>query len=132
MATPPIRQWGVTPPISTVLPTKDEISANDDLIAELKAQNNFEQPTETEQRCVCIIWKCNCRKADDHGSENKCFSYSSVLQWSLFKLSVARRDFRLLLLKLQEARYSLMEVIDWVFMDQVQQQLYSFWILYPY
>lgn len=52
MATPPVRQWGVTPPISTVLPTKDEISANDDLISELKAQNNFEQPTETEQRCV--------------------------------------------------------------------------------
>ncbi|KAJ5945341.1 hypothetical protein N7516_005509 [Penicillium verrucosum] len=50
MATPPVRQWGVTPPISTVLPTKDELSANDDLIAELKAQNNFELPTETERR----------------------------------------------------------------------------------
>lgn len=54
MATPPVRQWGVTPPISTVLPTKDELSANDDLIAELKAQNNFELPTETERRCVRI------------------------------------------------------------------------------
>jgi poly(A) polymerase Pap1 len=52
MATPPVRQWGVTPPISTVLPTKAEIEANDDLIAELKAQNNFEQPAETERRCV--------------------------------------------------------------------------------
>jgi poly(A) polymerase len=52
MATPPVRQWGVTPPISTVLPTRDEIAANDDLIGELKAQNNFEQPTETEQRSV--------------------------------------------------------------------------------
>ncbi|CAG7983720.1 unnamed protein product [Penicillium salamii] len=50
MATPTVRQWGVTPPISTVLPTKDEIAANDDLIASLKAQNNFEQPTETERR----------------------------------------------------------------------------------
>ncbi|CAG8226164.1 unnamed protein product [Penicillium salamii] len=50
MATPNVRQWGVTPPISTVLPTKDEIAANDDLIASLKAQNNFEQPTETERR----------------------------------------------------------------------------------
>ncbi|KAJ5361971.1 Poly(A) polymerase [Penicillium brevicompactum] len=50
MATPPARQWGVTPPISVVLPTKDEIAANDDLIAELKAQNNFEQPTETDRR----------------------------------------------------------------------------------
>ncbi|KAL4893804.1 Poly(A) polymerase central domain-containing protein [Aspergillus ambiguus] len=50
MATPPVRQWGVTPPISTVLPTSDELAANDDLIAELKLQNNFESPAETEQR----------------------------------------------------------------------------------
>ncbi|GAB1217830.1 hypothetical protein ATERTT37_007073 [Aspergillus terreus] len=42
--------WGVTPPISTVLPTPDELAANDDLIAELKRQNNFESPAETEQR----------------------------------------------------------------------------------
>jgi poly(A) polymerase len=48
----PARQWGVTPPISTVLPTQDELAANDDLIAELKAQNNFEPPSETERRCV--------------------------------------------------------------------------------
>ncbi|KAJ5642197.1 hypothetical protein N7490_006197 [Penicillium lividum] len=46
----PARQWGVTPPISTVLPTKDELVANDDLIAELKAQDNFEPPSETERR----------------------------------------------------------------------------------
>ena len=50
MATPPVRQWGVTPPISTLLPTPDEVKANYDLIAELKAQNNFESPVETEQR----------------------------------------------------------------------------------
>ncbi|KAJ5099878.1 polynucleotide adenylyltransferase [Penicillium argentinense] len=50
MATPPARQWGVTPPISTVLPTQDEVAANDNLIAELKAQNNFELPAETERR----------------------------------------------------------------------------------
>ncbi|KAJ5578647.1 Poly(A) polymerase [Penicillium hispanicum] len=50
MAAPPARQWGVTPPISTVLPTPDELAANDDLIAELKGQNNFEQPSETERR----------------------------------------------------------------------------------
>ncbi|KAL2838897.1 Poly(A) polymerase central domain-containing protein [Aspergillus pseudoustus] len=50
-ATPtPARQWGVTPPISTTLPTPEELSANDDLIAELKSQNNFESPAETEQR----------------------------------------------------------------------------------
>ncbi|GMF80839.1 unnamed protein product [Aspergillus oryzae] len=50
MATPPVRQWGVTPPISTVLPTPDELAANDDLISELKLQNNFESPAETEHR----------------------------------------------------------------------------------
>ncbi|OJJ50062.1 hypothetical protein ASPZODRAFT_89864 [Penicilliopsis zonata CBS 506.65] len=50
MATPPVRQWGVTPPISTALPTAEELSANDDLIAELKSQNNFESPAETERR----------------------------------------------------------------------------------
>jgi poly(A) polymerase len=53
MAAQPSRQWGVTPPISTVLPTSVELSANDDLIAELKAQNNFESPAETEKR-YCI------------------------------------------------------------------------------
>lgn len=52
MAAPPARQWGVTPPISTVLPTQDELSASDDLIAELKSQNNFEPPSETERRYV--------------------------------------------------------------------------------
>ncbi|KAJ5161954.1 polynucleotide adenylyltransferase [Penicillium capsulatum] len=50
MAAPPARQWGVTPPISTVLPTPDEVAANDDLIEELKSQNNFEAPSETERR----------------------------------------------------------------------------------
>ncbi|KAL4809219.1 Poly(A) polymerase central domain-containing protein [Aspergillus unguis] len=50
-ATPvPARQWGVTPPISMTLPTAQELSANDDLIAELKLQNNFESPAETERR----------------------------------------------------------------------------------
>lgn len=52
MAAPPTRQWGVTPPISTALPTQDELVANDNLIAELKAQNNFEPPSETERRWV--------------------------------------------------------------------------------
>ncbi|KKK21417.1 hypothetical protein P175DRAFT_0514913 [Aspergillus ochraceoroseus IBT 24754] len=50
MAAAPARQWGVTPPISTVLPTQEELDANDDLISELKAQNNFEAPAETERR----------------------------------------------------------------------------------
>lgn len=50
MAAPSTRQWGVTPPISTVLPTPDEVAANDELVSELKAQNNFESPAETERR----------------------------------------------------------------------------------
>ena len=50
MATPPVRQWGVTPPITTTLPTPDELAANDDLISELKSQNNFEAPAETDRR----------------------------------------------------------------------------------
>ncbi|KAJ5359218.1 Poly(A) polymerase pla1 [Penicillium cataractarum] len=50
MAATGSRQWGVTPPISTVLPTQDELAANDDLIVELKAQNNFEPPSDSERR----------------------------------------------------------------------------------
>ncbi|KAH8698936.1 poly(A) polymerase Pap [Talaromyces proteolyticus] len=50
MASQQVRQWGVTPPISMTLPTPEEVAANDDLIAELKAQNNFELPAETEKR----------------------------------------------------------------------------------
>lgn len=50
MATNQIRQWGVTPAISTALPTDTELAANDALIAELKRQNNFEGLEETERR----------------------------------------------------------------------------------
>ncbi|KAK2780048.1 polynucleotide adenylyltransferase [Onygenales sp. PD_12] len=50
MTTAPIKQWGVTPAISTALPTPAEITANDNLITELKQQNNFEAPAETEKR----------------------------------------------------------------------------------
>ncbi|KAG5300535.1 poly(A) polymerase Pap [Histoplasma ohiense] len=50
MAAAPTRQWGVTPPVSNALPTPAEIAANDDLTTELKRQNNFEAPAETERR----------------------------------------------------------------------------------
>jgi hypothetical protein len=118
MSTPPVRQWGVTPPISTVLPTKGEIAANDDLIAELKAQNNFEQPAETERRCVRESRKED-PESDYCDTDNKYCSYSSVSQSNLFKQSVARRDFLRLLSKLLVAKFSHMEVTGWVFMDQV-------------
>ena len=49
------RQWGVTPPISTALPTPAELSENDNLITELKQQNNFEAPTETERRYLFVL-----------------------------------------------------------------------------
>lgn len=41
---------GVTPPINLTLPADAELAANDALIAELKRQNNFESPEETERR----------------------------------------------------------------------------------
>ena len=44
------RQWGVTPPIATSLPSDSELAANDALIDELKRQNNFEGSEETERR----------------------------------------------------------------------------------
>ena len=52
MAAPPQKQWGTTPPISNALPTPAELAENDNLIAELKLQNNFEAPSETERRYV--------------------------------------------------------------------------------
>lgn len=44
------RQLGVTPPISTNLPTEEEKQATDLLLAELRNQNSFESPIETEKR----------------------------------------------------------------------------------
>lgn len=46
----PARQWGVTPAISTALPTPQDNTLNDALVAELKKQNNYEAPEETEKR----------------------------------------------------------------------------------
>jgi len=44
------RIWGVTPPISIALPTEEEKRANDALAKELRAQNTFEAPSETQKR----------------------------------------------------------------------------------
>lgn len=46
----PQPQWGLTPPISTNLPTQKELALNESLIAELKNQNTFEATEETEKR----------------------------------------------------------------------------------
>ena len=52
MAASDLIQKGVTPPISNTLPTPAELAANDALIDELKRENNFEAPEETEKRQV--------------------------------------------------------------------------------
>lgn len=48
------QQWGTTPPVSTAFPTEKEIGLNDTMIEELKGQNNFEAPEETEKRTVVL------------------------------------------------------------------------------
>ncbi|KKA30351.1 hypothetical protein TD95_001041 [Thielaviopsis punctulata] len=44
------QQLGVTPPISTSLPTEEENRANTALLEELRAQGTFESPADTEKR----------------------------------------------------------------------------------
>ena len=44
------QQWGITPPVSTALPTDHELKLDKDLMDELKRQNNFESPEGTEKR----------------------------------------------------------------------------------
>ncbi|KAF9875656.1 poly polymerase [Colletotrichum karsti] len=44
------RAYGVTPPISTALPTDAENQAKEALIAELRRQNTYESPAETAKR----------------------------------------------------------------------------------
>lgn len=118
MATPPARQWGVTPPISVVLPTKDEIAANDDLIAELKAQNNFEQPTETDRRCVSIDPNFLEAQAHDRKDRRYC-NCCSASQLNSSKSSVAPKVFQPQLLKPLGVRSSRMDLTDLEFMDLV-------------
>ena len=50
MAAPKTTHKGVTPPISLAMPTTKELGINDALVDELKRQNNFETPAETERR----------------------------------------------------------------------------------
>ena len=44
------RQYGVTPAISSTLPTPAELRLNEALLAELRSQNNFEAAEDTEKR----------------------------------------------------------------------------------
>lgn len=50
MAAAPVKQYGVTPPIQSQLPTQQELAADEALVEELKRQNNFESKEETERR----------------------------------------------------------------------------------
>jgi poly(A) polymerase len=42
--------YGVTPPISSQLPTDAELRATDALLEELKRQKTFESPADTAKR----------------------------------------------------------------------------------
>ena len=44
------KKWGLFPPLSVTFPTKEEVARNDQMIEELKQQNNFESPEETKRR----------------------------------------------------------------------------------
>lgn len=52
MATQGAKPLGVTPPLSENLPTEAENKASNDLIEELKRQNNYESSADTQKRCV--------------------------------------------------------------------------------
>ncbi|KAK4123536.1 Poly(A) polymerase [Parathielavia appendiculata] len=49
------RVYGITPPISTALPTEQEKRLNNALHQELRAQGTFESPAETEKRKEVLI-----------------------------------------------------------------------------
>jgi poly(A) polymerase len=44
------RMYGVTPPMKEDLPTQPELAATEALIDELKRQNTFESPSDTDKR----------------------------------------------------------------------------------
>lgn len=52
MATAGPMQYGVTAPLSSALPTESENQASNDLIEELKRQNNYESTSDTNKRYV--------------------------------------------------------------------------------
>ncbi|KAI9055457.1 hypothetical protein LZ554_000411 [Drepanopeziza brunnea f. sp. 'monogermtubi'] len=54
MATPYAKALGVTPPLTSLAPTAADEAANDELISELKRQNNYETPEETAKRSAVL------------------------------------------------------------------------------
>lgn len=55
MATAAPRQLGITPPLSTALPTDAEKQATDALIEEMTKENLFESRADTEKRYTIAI-----------------------------------------------------------------------------
>lgn len=55
MAAAAPRQLGITPPLSTALPTDAEKQATDALIEEMTKENLFESRADTEKRYVTAI-----------------------------------------------------------------------------
>lgn len=57
------QKWGITNPISVATPSEKDNMLNDQLVAYLKEQNNFETPEGTDRRCVplsqniCRHWR---------------------------------------------------------------------------
>ncbi|CZT51721.1 probable PAP1-poly(A) polymerase [Rhynchosporium secalis] len=54
MASQYVKAQGVTGPLSIAVPTAQELAANDDLVTELKRQNNYENPEETAKRSAVL------------------------------------------------------------------------------
>ena len=44
------RQWGLTPPVSTAHAAPEDVKQNQELIEELKRENNYEPQAETQKR----------------------------------------------------------------------------------
>lgn len=57
------RQYGVTGPLSTALPTEAEKKQTDLLLDELRRENNFEEQAETNKRYVSLLSTARCSAA---------------------------------------------------------------------
>lgn len=112
------RQWGVTPPISTSLPTPAELLANDTLIAELKRQNNFEGSDETERRLRVLPSSLEL-SADDVQSERIHFISYKRSQLSSLDKSASLGIYHRLQLTPPEEKYLPLAVIGLEFTDLV-------------
>lgn len=78
MAAAPIRQWGLTPAISSALPTPADVTFNSALIEELKRQNNYESPAETAKRSVIKSVLAIVRAhTDDEASDKRHYNSST-------------------------------------------------------